>query len=63
MSVVEEPIEPPPLQLSPEQQLVVTKVAQGENVFFTGPAGEFEYGEHLFLKSLKDKLEAPESRC
>lgn len=53
MSVVEEPVEPPPLQLSPEQQLVLTKVTQGENVFFTGPAGEFEYGERLFLISLK----------
>lgn len=49
MSVVEEPEEPPPQQLSPEQELVLTKVARGENVFFTGPAGEpgFEKGSCL----------------
>jgi hypothetical protein len=45
MSTLEEPLEPPPLQLSPEQQLVLAKVERGENVFFTGPAGEFEHGE------------------
>jgi hypothetical protein len=53
MSVVEEPVEPPPLQLSPEQQLVLTKVTRRENVFFTGPAGEHECGERLFLILLK----------
>jgi len=41
------------MQLSPEQELVLTKVAQGENVFFTGPAGELGYGNRLFLVSLK----------
>jgi len=40
MSGVEEPEEPPPVQLSPEQELVLAKVVRGENVFFTGPAGE-----------------------
>lgn len=45
MSVVEEPEEPPPVQLSPEQELVLAKVARGENVFFTGPAGESGHGE------------------
>jgi len=40
MNLVEEPEEAPPAQLSPEQQLVLAKVARGENVFFTGPAGE-----------------------
>jgi len=47
MSVMEEPLEPPPVQLSPEQELVLTKVAQGDNVFFTGPAGESSYGKGL----------------
>lgn len=28
------------MQLSPEQELVLNKVMRGENVFFTGPAGE-----------------------
>jgi hypothetical protein len=41
MRVVEEPSEPPPQQLSLEQQLVMRRVQSGENVFFTGPAGEF----------------------
>ena len=39
-NAVEEPLEPPPIQLSPEQELVLSKVIRGENVFFTGPAGE-----------------------
>ena len=39
-NAVEEPAEPPPIQLSPEQELVLSKVMRGENVFFTGPAGE-----------------------
>ena len=42
ISVIEEPVEPAPLQLSPEQQLVLDKVVRGENVFFTGPAGELD---------------------
>jgi len=45
MSVVEEPEEPPPVQLSPEQELVLAKVARGENVFFTGPAGGSGHSE------------------
>jgi len=53
MSVMEEPAEPPPIQLSPEQELVLVKVARGENVFFTGPAGESGGGERLSLIPLK----------
>ena len=53
MSIVEEPVEPPPIQLSPEQELVLTRVKRGDNVFFTGPAGEPRYGERLSLISLK----------
>jgi len=45
------------MQLSPEQELVLTKVARGENVFFTGPAGEFGYGNRLFLISLKSNAQ------
>lgn len=53
MSGVEEPPEPPPLQLSPEQELVLTKVMRGENVFFTGPAGESRCDEGLYTIPLK----------
>ena len=53
MSVVEEPPEPPPLQLSPEQELVLTKVTRGENVFFTGPAGGSGCDEGLYTTPLK----------
>ena len=53
MSVVEEPAEPPPLQLSPEQELVLSKVMRGENVFFTGPAGKSGCGEDLYFIPLK----------
>ena len=63
MSVVEEPVEPPPLELSPEQQLVLTKVMQGDNVFFTGPAGESEYGVFFYLDLAQGRREEPESRC
>jgi len=56
MSVVEEPEEPPPIQLSPEQEMVLAKVARGENVFFTGPAGESRDGDHLSLIPLKNNI-------
>jgi len=54
MSIVEEPEEPPPIQLSPEQEMVLVKVARGDNVFFTGPAGES--GDHLPLIPLKSNM-------
>jgi len=54
MSVVEEPEDPPPIQLSPEQEMVLAKVARGDNVFFTGPAGEC--GDHLSLIPLKSNI-------
>ena len=54
MSVVEEPEEPSPIRLSPEQEQVLAKVARGDNVFFTGPAGESGDGDHLSLIPLKN---------
>lgn len=54
MNPVEEPEEPPPLRLSPEQQLVLAKVERGDNVFFTGPAGESGDRDHPSLIPLKN---------